>query len=261
MAIPKIIHYCWFGGKPLPNLLQHCIASWKKYLPDYKIMLWNEKNSVLDCDYVKECYKNEKWAFVSDYIRLKAVYEYGGIYMDTDMLLLRPLDDFLENECFFVAEHVKSIGAGIFGAQKNDGFIKLCKDGYHDDSVTNKLIPALVSTLFLNKYKLERKFEKDIILKDIVIYEPNYFYSLPYTKLFDIHHYKKYLKNNSYGVHLWCGSWHNYNELYLLRRKEYFNAFKQILNTLIKEKKLSINYTKKVLRALKDAILTPNAFK
>jgi mannosyltransferase OCH1-like enzyme len=261
MAIPKIIHYCWFGGNPIPKMLQYCIDSWKQYLPDYELMLWNESNTVFDCYYVKECYEQKKWAFVSDYIRLKAVYEYGGIYMDTDMLLLKPLDYFLENECFFVAEHAKSIGAGIFGAKKNNEFIKTCVDLYHDDTVTDKLIPALVSTYFLNKYQLERKFIEDIVLEDIVIYEPNYFHSLPFTKLFDIHHYKKYLTKNSYGVHLWHGSWHHYNELYLIRRKEYSKAYKQFLNTVFKEKKMTFVYFIKLLRAIKDSLLTPNAFK
>lgn len=261
MEIPKIIHYCWYGGKPIPKMLQYCIDSWKVHLPDYKFMLWDESNTEFDCNFVKNAYTEKRWAFVSDYVRLKAIYTYGGIYMDTDMLLLKPLNFFLKNDCFFVAEHEKSIGVGIFGAVKNNNFIKLCMDSYYDDTVVIRPIPAIVSTHFLNKYQLERKFKETIVLDDIVIYEPNYFYALPYTKLFDIHYYKKYLTSNSYGVHLWHGSWHSYNELILLRRKEYYSAFLQICNSVFKEKKVSFNYLKKIIFAFKDALLTPNAFK
>lgn len=261
MAIPKIIHYCWFGGKSMPKMLQYCIDSWKKHLPDYEFILWNESNTVFECAFVKKAYAEKKWAFVSDYVRLKAVYNQGGIYMDTDMLLVKSLDDFLDNDCFFVAEHPKSIGVGIFGAIPNNTFIGLCLESYSKEDAELIPIPAIVSFIFLKKYGLERKFNETIALNDIVIYAPHYFYCLPYTKLSDIHNYKKYLTKNSYGVHLWYGSWHNYNELVLLRRKEYFKALKAIYNSIVIEKKFKFLYVRKVLVALKDSILTKNAFR
>ncbi len=95
--IPKIIHYCWFGGKPLPELAEYCIASWKKYCPDYEIRRWDESNFDLNFNaYVKEAYEAKKWAFLSDVTRLHALVTYGGIYMDTDVELLKPLDDLLD---------------------------------------------------------------------------------------------------------------------------------------------------------------------
>ena len=82
----KIIHYCWFGGNEKSQIIKKCINSWKKYMPEYKIMEWNEKNIDLSFSpFVIEAYKNKKWAFVSDVIRLKVLYEYGGIYLDTDV--------------------------------------------------------------------------------------------------------------------------------------------------------------------------------
>ena len=96
-CIPKIIHYCWFGGNPLPELAQKCIESWKKYCPDYEIKRWDETNFDLDCcDYVREAYQEKKWAFVSDYARFKILYEYGGVYFDTDVELIKPIDDIVE---------------------------------------------------------------------------------------------------------------------------------------------------------------------
>ena len=85
--IPKIIHYCWFGRGKKPDSVEYCVSTWKRFLPDYRIVEWNEDNfPIADaCDYVKEAYKSKKWAFVADYVRLVALYEYGGFYFDTDV--------------------------------------------------------------------------------------------------------------------------------------------------------------------------------
>src|SRR5690606_21075031 len=172
MAIPKIIHYCWYGGKPMPQMLEYCVASWKKHLQDYDFMLWNENNTAFDCDFIKKAYAEKKWAFVSDYIRLKAVYDYGGIYMDTDMLLIKSLDDFLNNDCFLVAEHTKSIGVGIFGAIARNHFIGLCVESYRKIDAPLVPIPIIVSDIFLDVYKQNRNFEETIVFNDIVVYSP-----------------------------------------------------------------------------------------
>lgn len=95
--IPKVIHYCWFGGNPLSELAQKCIASWKKYCPDFEIIEWNESNFDLNCcDYVKEAYEAKKWAFVSDYARFWILYNFGGLYFDTDVELIHTIDDIIE---------------------------------------------------------------------------------------------------------------------------------------------------------------------
>ena len=94
--IPKIIHYCWFGGNPLPKDAQKCIASWRKHLPDYEIKEWNESNFDINCcPYVKEAYEAKKYAFVSDYARFYVMYYYGGVYFDTDVEVIRNMDDII----------------------------------------------------------------------------------------------------------------------------------------------------------------------
>ena len=99
--IPKKIHYCWFGRSKMPELALKCIASWKKYLPDYEIKEWNEDNFDLELyPYVREAYNNRKFAFVTDVVRLYALYTEGGIYMDTDVEVLKPLDCFLNHQAF-----------------------------------------------------------------------------------------------------------------------------------------------------------------
>lgn len=113
--IPRIIHYCWFGGKPLPEAARRCVASWRKYCPDYEIREWNEQNyDVSRCAYMREAYKAGKWAFVSDYARIDILHQYGGVYLDTDVELLKPLDDFLRYPLFCGWE--KSEGTPLFGS-------------------------------------------------------------------------------------------------------------------------------------------------
>lgn len=105
MAIPKIIHYCWFGRGEKTKLIKKCIKSWKKYCPDYQIIEWNEDNFDINCcDYVREAYDSKKWAFVTDYARLKILYEHGGIYLDTDVELVKSLDEFLGLKAFMGIE-------------------------------------------------------------------------------------------------------------------------------------------------------------
>ena len=114
--IPKVIHYCWFGGNPLPELAQKCIASWKKYCPDYEIKEWNESNFDLNCcDYVREAYEAKKWAFVSDVARLYAMVHEGGIYMDTDVEVIAPLDSLLQYHAVsgFETEHYSNWTDGM----------------------------------------------------------------------------------------------------------------------------------------------------
>lgn len=128
--IPKTIHYCWFGGNPLPELAQKCIASWKKYCPDYEIIEWNESNFDLNkYVYVREAYDAKKWAFVTDVVRLFALVNYGGIYMDTDVEVLRPLDDLLRYDAFSGFEALDRIPTGIMACEKaHPMFCELLKD-------------------------------------------------------------------------------------------------------------------------------------
>ena len=105
-GVPKIIHYCWFGGGPINPESRKCIESWKKYCPDYKIIEWNEQNFEISQNrYAQQAYEAKKYAFVSDYVRLAVLYEYGGIYLDTDVELVRPLDELLEHKGFIGMEH------------------------------------------------------------------------------------------------------------------------------------------------------------
>lgn len=112
--IPKVIHYCWFGGNPLPNSAQKCIASWRKYLPDYEIKEWNESNfDVNIIPYTAEAYKAKKYAFVSDYARFWILYKYGGLYFDTDVEVIKNMDDIIAKGPFMGCENEAKAGATL----------------------------------------------------------------------------------------------------------------------------------------------------
>jgi len=134
--IPKTIHYCWFGGNELPPLAKKCIKSWKKYCKDYKIIRWDETNFDISSAplYVRQAYEAKKWAFVTDYVRLWAMTKYGGIYMDTDVEVVKPLDQFLKHQAFSGFEDEINIPTGIMACEKNFVlFQKLLH--FYDDAV------------------------------------------------------------------------------------------------------------------------------
>lgn len=117
--IPKIVHYIWFGGNSYSEKIQHCIDSWHKYLPDYEFMLWNEETfDVNSVRFTKEAYENKKWAFVSDYVRVYALYNYGGFYLDTDVEVLKPLTDFTGNKLLLGTDEDGALTA-LMGSEKN----------------------------------------------------------------------------------------------------------------------------------------------
>ena len=131
--IPKVIHYCWFGRNPKSKLVYDCMESWKKTCPDYEIIEWNESNFNLDKAplYVRQAYEKRKWPFVTDYVRLQVIYENGGIYLDTDVELLKNLDDLLNNTAFFGFQTDLYVATGLgFGAEKGCQILKELMQDY-----------------------------------------------------------------------------------------------------------------------------------
>lgn len=131
--IPKVIHYCWFGKNPIPSTVEKCIESWKRMCPDYKIRRWDESNfDVNEHHFTKAAYDAKAWAFVSDYARLKIVYDNGGIYLDTDVELLKNLDFLLEDQFYIGVQqlgHLCTTGLG-FGAEQSNHVVQLMLDKY-----------------------------------------------------------------------------------------------------------------------------------
>lgn len=130
--IPKVIHYCWFGRGEIPEKDRKCIESWKKFCPGYEIIMWNEDNyDVTQNDYMREAYECKKWGFVPDYARLDIVYRYGGFYFDTDVEIIKSIDDLCAYQAFMGFERADSIATGLgFGAEPGNEIIKALRDDY-----------------------------------------------------------------------------------------------------------------------------------
>lgn len=204
--IPKIIHYCWFGKNPVPEDVERYIASWKKYCSDYKIIEWNESNFDINCCvYVKEAYEAKQWAFVTDYVRLYVLYHYGGIYMDTDVEVIKPLDELLIHSAFSGYESNNSIPTGTMGACKGNGWIKFLLDDYKErhfvmengsyDKTTNVTV---ITSLTVKRYGIFLDGEKKIFGNDIVMLPFDYLCAKSYKTgivmrtdhTYTIHHFK-----------------------------------------------------------------------
>lgn len=209
--IPKVIHYCWFGGKKLPENVQKCINSWKRYCPDYTIKVWNENNFDLNCcDFVKEAYSAKEWAFVSDFARLYIVYNEGGIYLDTDVELLNNLDSFLGDKCFLAEETNGYVNTGLgFGAEKNNPVVYdmlkeyleekfFLQDGsYNMEPCPRKNTMPLLKIGY--EYSGRNIWEND----NVTVYPPEYFCPLDYGT-------KKIKKTRkTVAMHLYNASWHS----------------------------------------------------
>ncbi len=133
--IPKIIHLCWLSGDAYPAKIAKCLKSWEKYLPDYEIMLWDTKRfDMATSIWVRQAFEHKKYAFAADYIRFYALYHYGGIYLDSDVEVLKSFDDLLDLPYFIGAEKAQTPEAAIIGAEKGCDWIKQCLDYYQDRS-------------------------------------------------------------------------------------------------------------------------------
>ncbi|NDV84917.1 glycosyltransferase family 32 protein [Bacteroides sp. 51] len=206
--IPKIIHYCWFGGKELPQLAKKCIESWKIYLPDYEIKEWNEENfDINQNEYVKEAYEAKKFAFVTDFVRLFALYNEGGIYMDTDVEVLRNLDVFLNLNAFSGFEDETMIPTGIMGSEKKGNWVKENLDYYYDrhflteDGTFDLTTNVVTITNLMLKHGLYQNNTYQDFVNFFTIYPKDYFCPKSYIDG------KIYLTENTYCIHHFASSW------------------------------------------------------
>jgi len=189
--IPKKIHYCWFGGQPKTELAEHCIATWKKIHPDFEIIEWNDNNAPLqDNEYVKEAYELKKWAFVSDYVRSKVMYDHGGIYMDTDMELKLPLDEFL-NEKAVCGFEVKGVPYSAFWmAEPQHRLSRDFVDYYNrQEGFEERINTDIFSEMLEKEYGADRYSDSVQKLKHEVTLYPSVYFSQDLPKNYVSHHF------------------------------------------------------------------------
>ena len=205
--IPKVIHYCWFGKGEKPEIVNKCIESWQKILSDYEIIEWNEENFDTNSNtYVKQAYRAGKFAFVSDYVRLYALYNHGGIYLDTDVEVFKPFDDLLNNDSIWGFEQENYIATSTIGAIKGNKiigeFLKLYENisFYKEDGSYNDLTNvAMITNLLKNKgLKMNGQYQSI----DGSIFYPQTFFS-PY----DYINCRKFITEDTYCMHHFYKSW------------------------------------------------------
>lgn len=208
--IPKIIHYCWFGGGKTPKLMEKCLESWAKVMPDYEVRLWSEEtfdinNSV---KYVQEAYNEKKFAFVSDYVRLYALYNYGGVYLDTDVEVIKDFTNLLTTETVLGFEDKGKISTAFIAVEPKAEWIKkllieyehrcfIMPDGRRDQTTNVEFISQ-----YLRKSGIDLEREK-VVEDNLVIYPIEYFS----PRSWDSGKYE--ITDNTYAVHYFAGTWHS----------------------------------------------------
>lgn len=236
--IPKTIHYCWFGRKPLPELALKCIASWKKFLPEYEIKEWNESNfDVNQIPYTAQAYKCGKFAFVSDYARFKIMYEQGGIYFDTDVEVIKSLNDIIARGAFFGIEasgNKKNCAPGLgFACPPDEPICKDMIDFYKKQQfiLANghynlRTVVQIFSKIL--KSKGFRPPSKPTEFQGIFFYPPEYFCPINYDTG------KKHITENTRTIHHYAASWVNPNESFSIITKIW--RFLHLPNTNFRKK-------------------------
>ena len=199
MAIPKVIHYCWLSGEPYPELVQKCMKSWRNHLPDYDFVLWDRaKIKECSCPWVETAIAEKKWAFAADYIRLYALYNYGGIYLDCDVEILKPFDDILERDCFIGREsHKNVVEAAVMGAEPDLVWVKRSLDWYENRTFN-------VSELNNPSIAIP------VVIKNALLNFPNVkMFSAEYFSPKDNRTGKIRITSKTYCIHHFDGNWFN----------------------------------------------------
>ena len=204
--IPKVVHYCWFGGNQLPDDAKKCIESWRKFFPEYEIKEWNERNfDVNCCDYVKEAYAAQKWAFVSDYARFWILYHEGGLYFDTDVEVIKDMSDIIAKGAFMGCETDNKCAPGLgLGANTGLGLYKEILDYYEkihffiEGNTTETVVTHTSKILKSHGWVGNGEIEQ---IEGVTIYPPEYFCPMDYkTGKLDI-------TPNTRSIHWYTASW------------------------------------------------------
>jgi mannosyltransferase OCH1-like enzyme len=206
--IPKTIHYCWFGGNEKHDIVKRCIDSWRNHLQEYEIIEWNEHTFDINCNsYVREAYSSKKFAFVSDYVRVHALYHFGGIYLDTDVEIFKSFNDLLHHESFWGFEQENYIATSTIGAAKGNKLIKLFLDSYEEknfikeDGTHDQLTNVAIVTDILKNMGLKTNGEYQEIDGIGAFYPQTYFSPYDYINC------RKFITENTYVMHHFHKSW------------------------------------------------------
>lgn len=208
MFIPRVIHYCWFGYGEMPDLYKRCIESWHKLCPDYEINEWNEDNcNINEVSFTQHAYEQKKYGFVPDYFRLKIIYENGGIYLDTDVELLKSLDDLCYNRAFIGMQFPGEVALGLgFGAIQGNSMICEMMDWYKrtdffaDDETRREIPSPEIQSLYMHQHGM-RYGNKMQIVDDVTIYP------IEVLSPKNVSTHELNISPYTYAIHHYDGSW------------------------------------------------------
>ena len=214
MSIPKTLHYCWFGKNPKPKSVLKCIESWKRFCPDYEIIEWNEDNLDISSNlYSRQAYDAKAWAFATDYFRLWIVYTYGGIYLDTDVQVIKSLDPLLKNKAFIGFESENIIASGLgFGAEAGSAFLAENMKIYetiefiNGDGTYNRLPAPEYTTKVAKMYGLTSDTGRVQTVLDMTCYPRDYFAPKDYFTG------RIHITRNTYTIHHYSATWFTEDE-------------------------------------------------
>ena len=221
--IPKKIHYCWLSDDPFPEKIRRCIDSWKEKLPDYEIIKWDLQRFPLEkCNWVRQAYETKKYAFAADYIRLYALATEGGIYLDSDVEVLKSFDDLLDYPYFICKENSpQGIEAATIGAESGCEWIGKCLDYYKDKNFinekgeqNNRVLPSIIKEVITHNYTLHEVVSPIDIVRDkenVYMLPSDYFSPKNYVSK------KLRLTPNTYSIHHFAGTWQPQWKKILLR--------------------------------------------
>lgn len=213
--IPKIIHYCWFGGEELPSEYREYITEWQTLHPAWEIIRWDEYNAPLDFDYLNKALAGGFYSNMSNFMRLYSLKEFGGIYLDTDVKLIHSLERLLNDKCFFGFEDGGGntdsfwVNNAICGAEKGHEFIKSCFDGllylYDGTEQSNLSGPQLTTKQLIDNRGLKHYGMQK--LHDVTLYPKEFFYPIPWYLAKDTRNYEDFISSETIAVHMWGRSW------------------------------------------------------
>lgn len=252
--IPKKIHYFWFSGDPLPKKLRECFESWKSSMPDFELKKWDLSNSPIDSDFAKRALSEKKWAFLTDYCRFKVLHEEGGIYLDSDVFMLKTPDELLSYNSFWSSTDFGKVDPFVFGCAKGNYVVQKCiefYENYPSDFVEFPVVPDVIESIF-NELGYHGDNSKTFIKDNNVVLPYEQFCPMPFNQA-DEANFRKFATENTLGIHLWNTSWNDPFRFFFQNRKK--SGWKAIRKAIWENPIRGWSFYKNVLYHLKCGVI------
>ncbi|MCQ2179222.1 MAG: hypothetical protein MJY91_03855 [Bacteroidales bacterium] len=247
--IPRVLHYCWYGRGEYPAVMRMCLDSWRKYCPDYEILEWNEDNTPMDISWIRDAYKHGKYAFCADYMRFYVLGRFGGVYLDTDVLLTSNIDSFLNHHFFAGREDALNVNFAVAGSEPGHWFCNKCiglYDSMKFDLVHPPIITRLITPILAEVGLIEQDVTQNILNEGIYVYASSVFYPIHYSQPFELSEAMSYSKPGTVAIHLWNKSWKD--EFQMFESGNWRLGFSEVRKRIKRTPFLPFSYWKKLVK-------------